>query len=1648
MSGSRTPRLASLWVVVLLIGLLVWATATAVGAAPAAQAPALAAPSSTPAPASRLEKETARAGSGQVRDGRTVQLPPRSASLPSLSDDQRKKLDAAVQRSYRRTHRVPDDPTARRSSGPPGLRETQPAPRDQLSASAASPTDLVAFRNTALSTGAPQGYRSTVHEPSVAANGNTIFYTANWYAALSTDGGQSFSFVSPFAGFPADYGGFCCDQVALYEPSRDLTIWEMLYIPDSLGNNTLRIAVARGQAGLASNTWSYWDVTAQQAGFSSGTWLDYPHLALGSNYLYLTSNVFDSYDYYVGSVIFRFPLDALATPGGPLPYAYYAVGDSGDTFTPAAGATTTAYWARHLTTTRLRVYAWPEGGSVTFADVPHAAFVDDYMVCMTPDGTNMCGRNDARVKAGWVAGGELGFMWDVAQGTGGLGIFPYPYVHVVRIDRTSMAPIDEPIIWNSAFAWAYPGLGVNGRGHLGLSLAYGGGAAYPSSYVFVRDDLSPTSWQPLKVRTGTNGPGGNNWGDYLTVRAASGNGNTWVGTAYTLQGSCPGPYSSCDNVEPRFVWFGRQRDDPVAGPTPTPSPTPNATPTPTPGVPSNDNFAGASALGVPGSASGSTQWATMEAGELSPSCASISRTVWYRLAPGSNGVLRATTAGSGFDTVLALYSGSSLATLIQLACDDDSGPGLTSSLSLAVTAGQTYYLQLGGYAGAGGSFALQAGLELPPSNDSFASASVLSVPGSASGSTLLATLEAGEPSPACGPIGKTVWYRLVPEATGTLSASTAGSGFDTLLALYSGSSLATLTQLACDDESGGGGTSRLSGAVRAGQTYYLQLGGYYSEAGSFVLNAWLDPPPSNDSFASASTLSVPGTASGGTLGAFTEDGEPTPSCASIGKTVWYRLTPGTSGVLTASTAGSSFDTVLAVYSGASLATLGQLACDDQSGPGDTSRLTLAVTAGQTYSLQLGGYQGDGGSFELSVSLDPPTTNDTFAAASALSVPGSASGTTRLATTEAGEPNPSCGYQVGKTVWYRLVPGASGILAASTLGSDFDTVLAVYSGSSLASLSELACDDESGGSGTSRLTLAVAAGQTYYLQLGGWYGASGSFTLGVSLEATPANDPFAAASALDVPGSASGTSVAATTEAGEASPSCAPIGKTVWYRLVPGTSGTLVASTAGSGFDTVLALYSGTSLASSSELACNDDEALYTPTSRLSVAASAGQTYYLQLGGHYGAGGSFTVQVSLGGTPAPTPTLTPTPTARPTDTPIATATSTPSPTATITVTPSATPVSCATITAGAGVCIQPTAVAVAPSGTVTVALQATLPGGTSLGAWTVDVSYDQPVVSIAACTSSVGSLCNTSFATSTVRVVGSSLTGLTGTQVLASLTFQAVGTRGTSSPLTVTVADFADTAANQVSTLVMHGTVIVAREPTVTFLSPSFGPGRGGTLITISGANFQSGAAATLDGRAATEATFVSGTSLTARTPAHTRALGDVNGSGSVTSLDALCILRAVAALPATTACPDDKLTSAVDVVVTNPDGQSGSLPAGFTYRHADVNGNGSITSVDSLCTLRMVAALPATTNCPSPPASPPPTAISTATPLPTPTLMPPATPLPTPTPVPTATPIPPGPTAAPTATFTPAAPPGTSARGPIADPLGRWVEALAALLGA
>ena len=387
---------------------------------------------------------------------------------------------------------------------------------------------------------------------------------------------------------------------------------------------------------------------------------------------------------------------------------------------------------------------------------------------------------------------------------------------------------------------------------------------------------------------------------------------------------------------------------------------------------------------------------------------------------------------------------------------------------------------------------------------------------------------------------------------------------------------------------------------------------------------------SGDTFASAAAVtSVPFSSTATSNATATHAGEPDPSCTDLGKTLWWRYTPTETGSYTADTGGSDFDTALGVWQGTSQSSLTEIGCDDDSlgGAGSTSRATVTLTAGTTYYFQVGGWRDaasgnvQSGSLRFNLSKAAPT-NNAFAAATAVTgVPYSRTGQlNNQADTEAGEPT-SCG-PLGKTLWWKYTPTTNGRVRADTTGSNFDTVLAAYTGSSLTNLSQVACNDDAGGvaESPSMLELKVVAGQTYYFQVGGWKDGTGAVASGSAnfrLARVVPGDSFAAPLGITaLPYSRTGVkNTAATTEAGERSPSCGQVGKTIWWRYRPASNVSVTATTAGSGFDTVLGIWRGTSLASLVEVGCDDDAGGSGSTSATTVTLQAGQRYYFQVGGY-------------------------------------------------------------------------------------------------------------------------------------------------------------------------------------------------------------------------------------------------------------------------------------------------------------------------------------------------------------------------------------------------------------------------------------------------
>ncbi|MCX6973028.1 MAG: putative Ig domain-containing protein [Verrucomicrobia bacterium] len=521
-----------------------------------------------------------------------------------------------------------------------------------------------------------------------------------------------------------------------------------------------------------------------------------------------------------------------------------------------------------------------------------------------------------------------------------------------------------------------------------------------------------------------------------------------------------------------------------------------------------------------------------------------------------------------------------------------------------------------------------------PSNDDFANRVPLAgVNATATGSNVNASAESGEPN-HLGQRSHSVWWTWTAPRTASVVVSLTGSSFDTVLGVYSGSSVGSLSLVAENDDASSTSTSQVTFNATVGTDYQIAVDGYGADQGQIKLSIiqTAGGAVANDAFANAETLAgASASATGSNYDATAQVGEAAHAGQVATKSIWWKWTAPGNGSCTVDTIGSTFDTVLAVYTGASVSSLAPIASDDQSGGSNTSKVSFITTTGTTYFFAVDGRSGAGGAvaLQLEFSSQSKPANDDFLNAIAL-VGSSANGTANSAgaTAEASEPS-HYGNPAEKSLWWTWTASQSGPVRISTAGSAFDTVLAVYSGSSIYSLAEVASNDDANGDRQSAVEFEAVSGTIYRIAVDGYDGASGAVALAVAQSDAPQNDDFANAQALNTVdsnfASASGSSRKATAESGEPAHAGSNASRSLWWSWTAPHSGAVTIDTAGSGFDTVLAVYNGTNINSLSEVASNDDNGSFN-TSSVTFQAVGGTNYRIALDGYSGRSGQYELSV--------------------------------------------------------------------------------------------------------------------------------------------------------------------------------------------------------------------------------------------------------------------------------------------------------------------------------------------------------------------------------------------------------------------------------------
>lgn len=392
-----------------------------------------------------------------------------------------------------------------------------------------------------------------------------------------------------------------------------------------------------------------------------------------------------------------------------------------------------------------------------------------------------------------------------------------------------------------------------------------------------------------------------------------------------------------------------------------------------------------------------------------------------------------------------------------------------------------------------GPVAVRVQADASPFRDQFADRGlIVGASGSVRGSNVGATREdaAGEPRHAGKRGGASVWSRWIAAADGRAAFSTRGSGVDTLLGVYTGNLLGgTLVDVASDEDRGGFLTSRVVFNARAGVEYQIAIDAVGGATGDLVLTwehlAGVPGLPVITAQPQAQTVTNTGTA---IFAVQAQDGD------IGGGALQYQWFFGCQAIRGATNATFVLSNVrfrdAGFYHVVVVNETGQVA-ESQPAALEVGLFPAVHSFEKIEDLfdalaNSGGGGGGGGAgfrpaglvapiFQLSLGLPITQTFNT-----------STNGQGALAS--------ECGTLSGSAVLFGFTAGQGGRVQIDTVGSSFDTVLAVYRGESILGweTNRLECDNNGVGDtiGSSRVTVSVQAGGNYLARVSGVGGARG------------------------------------------------------------------------------------------------------------------------------------------------------------------------------------------------------------------------------------------------------------------------------------------------------------------------------------------------------------------------------------------------------------------------------------------------------------------------------------------------------------------------------------------------------------------------------
>ena len=486
-------------------------------------------------------------------------------------------------------------------------------------------------------------------------------------------------------------------------------------------------------------------------------------------------------------------------------------------------------------------------------------------------------------------------------------------------------------------------------------------------------------------------------------------------------------------------------------------------------TPANDDFADAMAIeGNSGRTTGSNDWATVEDDEPLVDLYNSAATVWWKWVAPANGVAVFKTKGSDIDTVLGVYTGDAVDGLETVAENDDYDD-VASRVAFDATEGVTYYIAVGGYDGE-----------------------------EVGGITLS-------------------WSIAEDKEIRTLQLDSNGGDLDKEeLSVVDGCPAEWVDWLPPPYWDGEGLYRFIGWFTDPDEGDLVVSDTLVSEEWTKLYAHWQEvQPPSNDEYEDAEELESKesGSVALMMLGATSADSDLVLTDKGgypihVEGTVWYSwVAPSTGTVRFKATRDKGNSWALLIAS-----TLGYDEENEEWTEVKFDRgnsLVFDVDAGGTYYIMLATQlatqeilQDD---FTLSWRYYTKPENDNFAGATVIEGrSGRVAGANVKASVEDGEPLPDeeekdWTFDTTATVWWKWTASTNGSFVFKTQGSDFDTVLGVYTGDAVDELERVAVNDEYDDDGTSLVVFDATEGTTYYIAVGGYGSDVGNIVLSWGLD---------------------------------------------------------------------------------------------------------------------------------------------------------------------------------------------------------------------------------------------------------------------------------------------------------------------------------------------------------------------------------------------------------------------------------------------------------------------------------------------------------------------------------------------------------------------